>query len=186
MLVEVVVFLALLASGTLLRLLLQDLPNFAPVAAIAMFAGFFFRSALVAALLPLAIMVLSDYWIGGYAPQMMLLVYGMLALPVAFRSFARRAFEGTRRSPAKAFGWLLAGSFVASVLFFLATNFGAWLWFNMYDHTAAGLIECYAAALPFYRYTLAGDTFFALALFGGYTWAWSAGLAPRHLPQPAA
>jgi hypothetical protein len=53
----------------------------------------------------------------------------------------------------------------------------------MYDHTAAGLLQCYAAALPFFRYTLAGDMFFAVVLFGGYTWAWSAGMLPTTRPR---
>ena len=40
---EVVVFAVLLVTGAWLRVYLRDLPNVAPVAAIALFGGYFFR-----------------------------------------------------------------------------------------------------------------------------------------------
>ena len=49
----------LVGSGVALRLTCHDLPNFAPVAAIALFAGYFFRSMLLAACVPLAVRVLG-------------------------------------------------------------------------------------------------------------------------------
>jgi hypothetical protein len=36
----------------------------------------------------------------------------------------------------------------------------------MYLHTPGGLIQCYVAALPFFRNSLAGDLFWTAALFG--------------------
>jgi hypothetical protein len=176
---EVVVYVALVACGAGLRLVLRDLPNFAPVAAISLFAGFYFRSALLAASLPVTIMVISDYWIGGYPLSMMLLVYGVLTLPVALRSFVRQGFERLRTSKARAIGRVLASSLGASCVFFLATNFGVWLLFDYYDRSFAGLTECFLAAIPFFRYTLAGDLFFSTVLFGSYALAWSVVASPQ-------
>jgi len=79
--VELAVFGGLVLAGSLTRLLLTDLPNFAPVAAMALFAGYFFRSRRVALLVPVAVMGISDLFIGSYDWQMMALVYGALMLP---------------------------------------------------------------------------------------------------------
>ena len=187
--VEGVLFVLLVLVGVQLRIWLQDLPNFAPVAALALFAGYFFRSWLLALCLPLSIMAISDLSIGGYDWRMMALVYGMLALPVAFRSLLRRHLnldQGGLRSASLAVTGLIGCSLASSVLFFLTTNFGSWLWFNMYEHSVAGLIQCYVMAIPFFRYTLCGDLFFAVVLFSGYAVAAQVRLAAQARRVPAA
>ena len=63
---EAVAFVLLVGSGAAMRLACHELPNFAPVAAMALFAGYFFRSALVAACVPLTVMAISDWFLGGY------------------------------------------------------------------------------------------------------------------------
>lgn len=63
--------------------------------------------------------------------------------------------------------------------FWLWTNAVHWLGTDLYPKTAAGLAECYAAALPFLRNDLIGTTFFLGALFGGYGWLTKA------VPEPA-
>ncbi len=65
---------------------------------------------------------------------------------------------------------------MASVLFFIITNFGAWLVGNLYPKTLAGLVSCYVAAIPFFRNTLLGDAVYTLVLFGGFA------LVQRYLP----
>ncbi len=57
----------------------------------------------------------------------------------------------------------------ASLLFFLTTNFGSWLEQALpYGYSFEGLVNCYAAAIPFYRGTFLGDTAFTAALFGAH------------------
>jgi hypothetical protein len=176
--VEAVALVLLVGSGVALRLACHELPNFAPVAAMALFAGYFFRSAGLALLVPLSVMAISDFFLGGYDWAMMALVYSMLALPVAFRGWLRRAFNlGGERTVAPLMGLYSCG-LLSSVLFFLVTNFGVWcLWPGPYDRSLAGLAHCYGAAIPFFRYTLAGDMFFAIVLFGSYALAMSLGRA---------
>jgi len=70
------------------------------------------------------------------------------------------------RSPAR----IAAVSLIASLQFFLITNFGMWYSYNFYPHTPAGLIECYVAGLPFLGFTVGGDLGFAAVLFGAYDW----------------
>ncbi len=47
---------------------------------------------------------------------------------------------------------------VASMLFFLLSNFGSFL--TMYPQNISGLIDCYINALPFLQNTLVSDLFF--------------------------
>ena len=64
----------------------------------------------------------------------------------------------------------------ASVAFFLVTNLAVWVQsvsgaspMAFYDASIQGLLHCYGQALPFFRYTLAGDLCFTTVLFGGWT-----------------
>jgi hypothetical protein len=58
-----------------------------------------------------------------------------------------------------------------SLVFYLTTNFAVWLFNGIYPHTAAGLVECYVLALPFYGFSLAGDLVFVPVVFGAYQMA---------------
>jgi hypothetical protein len=168
---DIIVFALLVAAGAGFRLLFRDLPNFAPVAALALFSGYFFRSKSLALCVPLATMAISDLFIGAYTWQMMALVYGMLMLPAFCGGPLRKAvrFDNRRASSAwRPAATLLTCSLGASFAFFFATNFGAWIWFDSYSQSWSGLVACYAAAIPFFRYTLAGDMIFAVTLFGSY------------------
>jgi hypothetical protein len=187
-LVEGVVLTALIVLGAQLRIYFQDLPNFAPVAALALFAGYYFRSWAMALCVPLGVMVLSDAFIGGYDWRMMAVVYGMLALPVVLRGPLRRYLDVSQRGVGRAVGavtGLVACSLLASLMFFFVTNFGSWIWFDMYQHTWAGLVTCYVQALPFFRYTLAGDLLFAVSLFGGYCLVSQLGIARARVSSAA-
>ena len=57
-----------------------------------------------------------------------------------------------------------------SLQFFVITNAAEWLLTATYPHTAAGLIACYVAAIPFLGNTLASDLLYAGLLFGLYAW----------------
>ena len=172
--IEFALFVVLVTLGVSLRISLEELPNFAPVAALALFAGYFFRSRLVAIALPISIMLISDAFIGRYAWWQMAIVYTMLALPVTLRGVLRRHFSltrGTKKEFAQSLAGLLGCSLGASVLFFIVTNAICLGW---YEPTLAGVVKCYAQALPFFRYTLAGDIAFALLTFGSYATVMSA------------
>ena len=167
---HVAIFTALVAATVGLRLYFQDIPNFAPVAAVALFAGYVFPSRRLALLAPISVMLISDYFIGGYQPVLMLTVYGLLSLPVLMRSWLQRSFQsfGSIRAAVASIAGLLACTLTASLLFFVVTNLVTWLVTPWYPRTWSGLAQCYVSAIPFFRYTLAGDVGFAATLFGGY------------------
>jgi hypothetical protein len=178
-LLEAIVFAILVAAGASLRLALQEVPNFAPVAALALFAGYFFRSRLLAMGVPLAIMAITDLKIGGYAWYQMAVVYAMLALPVLLRGPLRRAMAldgSSRKRAALSLAGLLGCSLASSILFYVATNAVCLGW---YEPTLAGVVQCYVQGLPFFKYTLAGDMLFSLATFGTYAAVMQLGAATR-------
>ncbi len=64
----------------------------------------------------------------------------------------------------------LVGALGAS-LFFLISNFGVWAEGLLYPKTLVGLVDCYIAAIPFFRNSLIGDVTFATGFFAVYQWA---------------
>ena len=154
--------LVLLAA---LARLLPHPPNFTPVGALALFGGATFADRRLGFAIPLAAMLLADAALGFHSG--MPVVYAAFAAIVGIGLLLRRA-----RTPLR----LAGASLAASVLFFVVTNFAVWAMGSLYPKTPAGLLACYAAALPFFRNTLAGDAFFTAALFGGLA------LAERGLP----
>ncbi len=157
-----IVFLALIGIAVISRLV-DAAPNFAGVAAVALFAGFFFCTRLAVAA-PLAAMLISDSIIGFYDPRQMAVVYAMLVLPVMLRGFVAPA---GRPTPWRIFGAAL----LCSAAFFLATNLAVWAFGTIYTHDLAGFLLCYAKALPFLRFTVASDLAFSGVLFGAHALA---------------
>lgn len=183
MLVESVVFVLLVALGAGVRVyfhFFHHWPNFAPVAALSLFAGYYFRSWLVALAAPLVVMSTSDWFIGGYDPLLMGLIYATLACPVLLRGVIRnrlRVEHDKLASSLAAAAGLITCALGSSLLFFVVSNFGWWAASDMYEHSLAGLWRNYVQALPFFRNTLFGDLFFSLFLFGGYALAVNLGWA---------
>jgi hypothetical protein len=159
--------LALLAC--LLAALLRVFPlewNFAPVGALALFAGARLRSWLAYAL-PLAVMVATDALLaqtrGGYSfPYAgMPFVYGCFLVYVLLGRTLVRTENPLR---------IGATTVCGSLQFYIVTNFGVWLTSTMYPHTLAGLIDCYVQAIPFLARTVGSDAAFTAALFGAHAW----------------
>jgi hypothetical protein len=55
---------------------------------------------------------------------------------------------------------------VPALVFFVVTNFAVWAFESDYSRSAAGLLACYVAAVPFFRWMLMGDVFYLVVLFG--------------------
>lgn len=169
MLFDAAVFVGLVGLAVVTRLIMIE-PNFHAVTAATLFAGFYFRSRLVAALVPLAAMTASDWVIGGYAREVMITVYLCMLLPIAWRSLLRNRLSVPR----------LAMTAVASTLiFYVVTNAAVWFAVPWYGPGWSGLVACYAAAVPFLVNALAGDLVFTAGLFGAYA------LAKRLAPHVA-
>ncbi len=181
---DTLILLVLLAIGISSRFMLLDLPNFKPVAAIVMFAAFWFRSFRVAGLALLLIMLASNVGLDSCPWQITCGVLGgLLAAAWLGRNF-RSNFDSARdvsASPLRAGGLLLGSAFAMSLAFFVISNFSVWAMGQWYPLTGSGLVSCFAAAVPFFKYTLCGDMMFCTSLFGA--WWLVASLATSHAPE---
>lgn len=158
--------LALVAFGVLLRVAPHPW-NFAPVGAIALFAGAHFERRAFGILVPLATMLIGDAFIGFH-----------LLMPVIYATYALIALLGTTLREKRGSVAAVGGSVLASsVIFFVVTNFAVWMMGTTYAKTLAGLVTCYVMALPFFGNTLVSDALFTAILFGAFS------LAERRLPR---
>jgi hypothetical protein len=134
--------------------------NFTPVAAALLYFGA--RGSRRQLWIPFALLIASD----------IILTKFVYAYPLAWDQLIVWAWYaailglGTRlRENSK--WWRIAGAALAgSISFFLVSNFAVWASGTMYPRTLSGLETCYAAGVPFFRNTAAGDLLFTAVMFG--------------------
>ena len=147
------------AVGMVILIILSRLiphpPNFTPVLATALFCGSLYARPSHALLIPLFGMMAGDLVLGLH--DQIWAVYLAVALCVGLGRWML--------TPLGALATVAAGV-SGSVLFFLLTNFAVWLQGDLYPLTAAGLLTCYVAAIPFFHHTLIATLLFGLALLG--------------------
>jgi hypothetical protein len=148
-----IVFSVIIVAA-LLRLL-PHWPNFTPVAAMALFAGTYFERKHFAFAVPIAALFLSDLVIGFHA-----------LMPAVYLSFIITVVIGaTIRKHVTVLNVVLA-SMASSVIFFLITNFAAWLTYPFYPQNFLGLMESYVAGLAFFNDGSQGISFFLNDILG--------------------
>ncbi len=140
--------------------LLPHWPNFTPVGGLGLFAGARLRL-WQAFVVPLAVMAVSDLLLQELFGKQPFnpWVYTCVAVNVLLGRFLLKKGRLWR---------VPVVSLIASLLFFLVTNFGVWAEGAMYPKTLAGLGVCYADALPFAIGTVAGDLAYSALFFGLY------------------
>ena len=151
--------------------------NVTPMAGVAIAAGAVFPNPLVAASVPLVSLAVGNLVLPGYGSlAMAAVVYAATAWPVLLGRLVM--LGGGRMS----FRWgAAAGSALASSLvFFLTTNLAHWWLTQDYPHTWGGLVACYAAALPFYRWMPVGDVAWTIGILTGLSAAIAALRASRN------
>ncbi len=137
--------------------LLPHLPNVSPVAAMALFGGAYFTDKRMAFLIPFVALFLSDLVLGLH--NSMIFVYAGFAMTVAIGFLLKDRVTTTYTAFAMV---------ISSVLFFLLTNFGAWMTSGIYAKSAEGLMQAYAAGIPFFQNSMLGNLVYAAVIFGGY------------------
>jgi hypothetical protein len=153
-------FVALLALAVVGRWA-QPAWHFTPLAAVTAWGGFTFRHWAPAALLPIAALAISDLRLPSHDHGgVMATVYAMTALPWLL---GRAARGGSLKRQVAC--WGMCGLLPATA-FFLVTNFAVWAFQSAWEPTWQGLLECYAAGIPFYRTMLAGDLCYLSLLAG--------------------
>ncbi len=163
-----------------------DWANFSPLAAIILCAGAYLRPR-AAFLIPLAIVLLSDLILNAHY-QVPLLDTRMIPGYFSFGLILLLGFWLSKQQHYKML-YTLAGSVVASLLFYLITNTADW-WFDAsgplpvtpYPRTAAGLYQSLTAGHPgfpptilFFRNTLVSDLSFTIL----FLLSWALSSLPR-------
>jgi hypothetical protein len=147
---DTLLIFALLVLLAVASRLMWHPPNFTALDAIAVFAGARLLDRKLALLMPLLALAISDLALelttgfgfhGG-----MWVVYLCMGFTVWLGMLA------AGRGRLAMFG---AGVLGATV-FFVVTNLAVWLGSGMYSLDSTGLASCFALALPFYKYQLAG------------------------------
>ncbi len=154
--------------------------NFTPGGAVELFAGARLRS-WHAFIVPLLVRAVTDI--------LLLAVQGLVADPLFYVSFLPFVYVSIvlnvllgrtlcrTESP-----WRIGSvTLLASIQFYLVTNFGAWIGSIDYPHTLQGLLTCYLAGLPFASSSqapplgflgnsMAANLGYAAILFGAHAW----------------
>jgi hypothetical protein len=149
-----VVIAILVCVGVVGRFFIE-VPNVSPMITIALLGGYFV-GARKAWIIPILAMLITDSVIGFYDWKLMFSVYACFILPVFLSRFINKDLL---LSP-------MILSALGSTCFFVITNFTVWATSQWYPHTITGLLECYIAAIPFYRNMLVGDVILTFSCFG--------------------
>ena len=137
--------------------LIPHIPNFVSIGAVSLFGGVYMKKRYF--FIPIVAMLISDYFIGLYDWKLMVSVYG---------SYVLCFFIGSLLKKFQKINVALFGSLGCSIAFFLITNFGVWAFANWYPHNLTGLIQCFTAAIPFFRNSIMGDMFYSVVLIGSF------------------
>lgn len=148
--------------------------GFAPQIAMALFAGSVSRDKRFAFLFPVLSMLISDILYQVLYMQGLTTIKGfyggqwenyLLIASVTVIGF----FLNKNR-----IGQIMAGSLAGAVFYFIASNLLVWIGdgldinSRLYPKTFAGMITCFTAALPFFRWSVLSTFIFNAVFFGGY------------------
>ncbi len=167
--------LALVLFAALFRVLpTVDLSfaNISPVMAIAFCGAVYFRRRLMWAV-PFVALCLSDLYINHFYASAYGYQLPALGYVARFACFAAAIGLGAWVATRKSWLWLLNGSLLGALLFYLVTNTQSWWTDPFYAKTAAGWWQALTVGHPefpptiyFFRNTLFGDLLFT-GLFAG-------------------
>lgn len=147
-----------LASLAVCTRLVPHPQNFTPLAAIAIFSGAMLGKKWYAFAVPVAIRLVSDLLLGAPLYSSMWAVYLSMGLVVVMGMFmcANMRFRN-----------VFATALLSAVAFFIITNFACWLE-GWYGYSFQGLMNCYVAAIPFFRMDILSTMVYSIGFWGIY------------------
>ena len=152
---KILVALLLIFFGIIGRLLIVEfvkIPNLEIITSFSLIGGAMLGGVFTF-LVPLGIIAITDMYLG----NTFILIFTWSAFAViGILGFLLRK----RKSFNPRFVFEMTGmGIIASLFFYLYTNFGWWLLSGMYLRTWQGLVHCYIMGLPFLRINLLGNLF---------------------------
>lgn len=186
---KTILIVSILVSAVFIRLI-PHMPNFAPITAAALFSAAFLPKKYLF-VVPLLVVAVSDYlllYINPFSAQIFnfntlqplsamfhgttFWVWGSFMVSALIGLILRKKASALRIGSA---------SLLASVQFFVITNFGVWA-AGMYGPGIAGLAASYVAAWPFFGWTALGDLFYTASFFGIYALALKYSFDKKRVP----
>ncbi|MBE9468210.1 MAG: hypothetical protein IMY72_07810 [Bacteroidetes bacterium] len=160
--------LSLLVLLVALSRLIPHPPNFAPIGAMALFGATYLKQKHFVLIIPIASMWLSDLALNNivYAQYFDHFVWFYPGCYWTYGAFIVIGFIGFGLLKKIKIQNILLASCLASISFFILSNFGVWLSGIMYPKTFTGLMMSYTAGLPFLKNTFMGDLVYSGLLFG--------------------
>ena len=150
---------------------LQETFNFSPLAALALFGGAYFSNRTSAMFFPLLALWISNLLLDNIFLSQYYDGFALFAnweVYMAILGIVGIAFLLLKKVTLPR---VIGASLMASLLFFVITNFIVWINSGIYQKTMTGLVECFTLAIPFFRNTLISDMLFSVFLFGAYEMA---------------
>ena len=144
--------------------LLPHPPNFTAIGALALFGGTYFSGKNFSWLIPFLALFISDVVLNSFVYSVEFNWYSL----GTYIAFALVYLMGRMISGNISVVNVFAGSFSASLIFFLVSNLFFWQGMSIYSKDWSGLVTCFTAALPFFWNTFAGDITFTSLMFGAY------------------
>ena len=151
------------------------LPNFSPATGAFLFAGAVLVKKYKGLLVVLAIMILSDFLLNNtllrvFYPNVDGLVLFQSYMIFTLISYALIFAVGSLLIKKITFLKVLGGTLISSLVFFLLTNAGAWVFdpMNLYPNDISGFFASIAAGIPFFQTSMIADLLFSGVLFGSY------------------
>jgi len=132
--------------------------NFTPIIAISIMAPYFFKNIYTSVVVIIFAMFISDIFLG-FHETILTVYFSLLLICLIFYRFSSR-FNLKN---------LYIYSISGSLIFFFISNFGVWLFQDLYEKNINGLISCYIYGIPFFKNTLISTLFFSyLSLTSDY------------------
>jgi len=129
-------------------------PNFTPILGMAVFSGAIINRKIIAYLVPLAAMLISDLYLGLHSG--MPIIYFTLAICVLIGTFIESRVTILNS---------ILGITAGVLIFYLITNFTVWYGSGMYENSFSGLITCYVMGLPFLQNTFISSLIYGMGAF---------------------
>lgn len=147
--------------------LLPHIPNFTPIAAMALFGGAMLNNKKAAYLLTFAALLLSDVLVNAllYNDYDFLKYLAEPFVWAVYFSFGFTVWMGISMQHQIQVNKVAFYSLSSSLLFWVVTNFACWPNNPLYTQDLNGLINCFVAAIPFLG-NIVGDLFYNTLLFG--------------------
>ena len=123
-------------------------PNFTSTLALAFYLPALFGTKFL--IVAISAFIISDLIIGMH--QLILFTWGSLLLIGLFSRYFKKNY------------FRFLGILCSCMIFFIVSNFGVWLFSDIYTLNFEGLIHCYTMAIPFFQNSLIGSLILSLII----------------------